>query len=156
MRTPTLLAIGAMISVVMSARTVAQTVSPLQYQYPRTDARYVSRHASIILRPGGRVDRAALDKADLIIVSGSLSGPHAGRVLLLEEDHTILFTPDASFSPGERVTVKVAADIFPSASSGSPYSYGFTVDGTLETAVGHTPSGADLVRLELEQTPGLD
>jgi len=64
----------------------------------------VSPHTTIAVRQGDPVAPDSV-QASLFEVSGNLSGPHPGSVLLADDGKTVIFKPDAPFAPGETVAV---------------------------------------------------
>ncbi len=77
------------------------------YSSPVPNARYVRPETQLILRFDRAVDPFA--PGFTVTVSGSRSGPHPGRVRLVEEGRTLLFQPERRFEAGERVRVSLGA-----------------------------------------------
>jgi hypothetical protein len=80
----------------------------LHYVSPLPDSRLVSPATGIIARFASRSDPALGRGASFIRVTGSLSGPHAGRLRLSDDGRTWVFTPDQPFAWGESVTATIA------------------------------------------------
>jgi hypothetical protein len=91
---------------------VSAGAHPAGYQYvcPLPDSRLVSPLQTITLREGSLIDRSSLDSR-LVVVAGSVSGPHAGRLVLADDGRTLVFWPETPFEPDERVAVRVLAGI---------------------------------------------
>ena len=66
---------------------------------------------NIIVRPGGVVDPTTLVDGVTIQVTGSISGPRAGRLRLSDDERTILFLPHDVYAPDESVTCVIAPGI---------------------------------------------
>ena len=106
---PTLLApaIGALMLILCSASWAGASRSgAYQYVSPVPGSRGNSPWNNIALRQGRTIDRAALDHLSLI-VTGSTSGRHLGKLVLSDDDRTLVFNPDQPFSLDETVTVRL-------------------------------------------------
>lgn len=79
----------------------------VEYISPERNAEYVSPKTNIIIRPGQILDRASMHTGDVISVYGSSSGTHDGKMLLSDDEKTVLFLPEKDFMPGEVVTVQL-------------------------------------------------
>ena len=102
-------------------------VSPApQYYSPLQDAQYVSRAASIIVRYGPALTDEDLAGLDLT-VRGSVSGDHTGTLVLADDRQTIVFRPDSTFTPGEKVSVAIGPFQLDAQTSYPAISYSFTV-----------------------------
>jgi hypothetical protein len=86
----------------------AQTISKntIDYQSPLNNAHYVKPQSSIILRSAFALPRSGPSPARFIRIVGSLSGPHAVRGLISDDQRTMIFLPDSPFLPSEKVTVQ--------------------------------------------------
>lgn len=99
-----LLGVGAVLAVVLTS--CAPSLLLPQYYFPLQGAKYVSTGTTIAVRYGPEL--SAKDVAGLsFTVRGSVSGPHQGKTILADDHKTVIFKPDAPFSPGEVVTVDV-------------------------------------------------
>lgn len=105
--------------VATSAMAKFQYVSPM----PGSDLNSPASH--IIIREGGYINSATLSK-DHFTVSGSKSGQHSFRLVLSDDQKTILLYPQQEFGFDEEVTVSVYAGI--STTEGKqvePYTFSF-------------------------------
>jgi hypothetical protein len=91
--------------------------------------------------PQTQIAFPALARSELsaVSVNGSLSGPHAGRLVALSGGHGTAFVPDRPFTNGERVTVRAAlSSAGAGTASGAPnairISFGFWVRAAVQIA----------------------
>ncbi|MBC8144796.1 MAG: aryl-sulfate sulfotransferase, partial [bacterium] len=113
-----------------------RTAASVEYHYPRSEATFVSRNATIIYRPGPRLDERSVRTTSVVTVLGSKSGRHEGRIALADDRRTVLFHPHAAFAPGESVDVLFAGGM--RTENGDPvanYAYRFTTDRTPASAI---------------------
>ena len=106
---------------------------PLVVSYPGPGWRVAGPHTSITF---SGADLATLGD---IRVTGSVSGPHAGRVHPLRSEPGGVFTPDRQFRNGEQVTVQTDARVMGAAGG----TFSFTVakaDGPRHTPVDLGPA----------------
>ena len=88
------------------------TPGMIQYISPIHGSSNNSQQTNIILRlespfpHGTTFDPSAFD------VEGSVSGQHSGKIVLSDDDRTVLFNSQTSFTPDERVSVTVAPSIY--------------------------------------------
>ena len=82
----------------------ANSNSKFEYINPLPNSSYVSVKSSIIIRPGGIIDKATIND-DLIYVTGSKSGYHSGKFFLADDFRTLIFTPITQFDTDENVSV---------------------------------------------------
>lgn len=103
--------VAALCSCVFAATVIAGP-RPAGWQFvaPLPDSRLVSPGQTITLREGSLLDRSSLD-AGRVVVEGSASGAHAGRLVLADDGRTLVFWPAAPFEPEERVVVRLLAGI---------------------------------------------
>ena len=78
-----------------------------QYISPKPGAQLVSKETNIIVRPGEILSSHSLDIASLFKVEGSVSGIHAGDVIISDDQRTIIFKPYRAFEPGETVSISI-------------------------------------------------
>lgn len=103
---------------ILSGNILAQNNNPYQYISPKPASIMVSNETNIILRHSGIIDQTTLSTM-LMKVEGSKSGIHTGKLILSDDNKTIVFNPDKAFSANEDVNVvfvkgiktKVASDI---------------------------------------------
>lgn len=105
--------------------TEASVRTPFRYLSPKPGAELVSREASIIVRPGLRIDPFELDHILEVNVHGSASGAHRGVLRLSDDQRTCIFDPHRRFRPGERVTVEIRYR--PQAEEAVYFTFEFTV-----------------------------
>ena len=77
------------------------------YLSPLPGAHYVMTGTNIIIRVAENIDPSSLNNSGILSVTGSLSGQHAGKLILTDDPRTVIFKPDVRFYAGEKVTVKV-------------------------------------------------
>lgn len=99
---------------------------PPQYYSPLSNARYVSKSDTIIVRYGPLLTEEDIDRLDFT-VRGSESGQHGGQKILADDHRTVIFKPDSPFMPGEEVEIDVNSLYLDSGASFEPLSYAFTV-----------------------------
>jgi hypothetical protein len=76
------------------------------YQFPLNHARFVMPQTSIILRSASALSMSGPVPAQFIRIVGSVSGPHAVRGMISDDQRTMIFHPDSPFLPSEEVTVQ--------------------------------------------------
>ncbi|NQT23906.1 aryl-sulfate sulfotransferase [candidate division KSB1 bacterium] len=79
--------------------------SKIIYTYPLPDSKYVNPKTNIIIRKDNDISYRMLEIN--FNVSGSKSGQHKGRVILSDDNKTLIFEPDNDFSLGEMITVRI-------------------------------------------------
>lgn len=77
-----------------------------QYVSPKPNSSLVMKKTNIILRYSENINSETLLN-DLILVEGSKSGFHDGKLILSKDDKTIVFNPANAFVNDENVTVKL-------------------------------------------------
>ncbi len=89
--------------------TYAQNINADKFQYisPVPSSKLNNAETNIIIRFGDAFDQSILNKNSVLIVTGSKSGNHPGKIILAESGKTLLFKPDKEFSDGEKVLVKL-------------------------------------------------
>jgi hypothetical protein len=80
------------------------------YISPKPNSILVSNETNIILRSASIVDRSSV-VSNLIHVEGSQSGLHSGKLILTDDERTIIFNPGKPFSGNEAVHVSIQAGI---------------------------------------------
>jgi hypothetical protein len=127
-----LLWLGIAVSMLSTDLAAQPPSARYQYQFPRPDDVDVSRHTAIIVRPGPLLEGASLDAGD-IVVTGSISGPHDGRVLLSDDGRTVQFLPSVSFAAGETVEVRIGSGIASRGGAVAADAFTFRVEATPES-----------------------
>lgn len=96
---------------VVSSVSKAQNINidKFQYLFPVPNSKLNSTESNIIIRFGVPFKDYGIENG--LVVSGNKSGIHKGKILLTENNMTILFIPDLPFSEGETVTVKFVREI---------------------------------------------
>ena len=99
--------IGIILLILSNYHLIAQldNYSHFNYISPVPNSRYVSPLSNIIIRTVDNVEKLVLGEKDIIEVTGTKSGLHSGELLLLEDNKTIMFTPEFPFTEGEIITV---------------------------------------------------
>jgi len=131
-------------------RAAATPGLPFAYVSPVPQSTGVLPETNVIVHPGGFVDVASMreeaesGKDPTIAVSGSLSGPHPGRLTLSDDRRTLVFQPDVPFLPLEEVRVKVGGGLRTQTEGElPPAEFAFTVAGPERAALRnfHAPIG---------------
>jgi hypothetical protein len=81
-----------------------------QYLSPLPNAILIQPETEIIIRPGNYIDPSTLSD-EFIEINGSKSGIHQGKVILSDDEKTIIFKPNTPFELGEFVNVLVKKGI---------------------------------------------
>jgi hypothetical protein len=87
-----------------AASSAPSRPGPYQYLSPTPGSNGVSPLNNVVIRDGRGIDPGSLAQT-MLVVAGSSSGTHAGRLSLSDDGRTLVFNPDRPFAPGERVTV---------------------------------------------------
>ncbi len=77
----------------------------LIYVSPMPGAVMVTPQTNIILRSKDLLNSTSISTQSLINVNGSVSGYHSGKIILSDDQKTLMFQPDIPFSLGEKVSV---------------------------------------------------
>ena len=75
------------------------------YTDPLDKAKYVNVHNSIILGFSHSVDTRITEDKTSFTITGSKSGSHSGKIILVENNRKIIFEPDMPFEYDEKITV---------------------------------------------------
>ncbi|MFA6438114.1 MAG: aryl-sulfate sulfotransferase [Bacteriovoracaceae bacterium] len=81
-----------------------------QYLSPAPNSFNNTRETNIILRSVEQIDIRTVSSDD-VIVTGSLSGVHAGTFTLSDDEHTLLFHPNRAFDPSDLVMVELSGEV---------------------------------------------
>ncbi len=82
-----------------------------QYISPVPGSSLLKPQTNIIIRYGDPISNFDQNDSSLIIVNGSLSGYHSGKLYLTKDLRTIVFLPDNPFTNGERVSVQLSSGL---------------------------------------------
>ncbi|MBN2416073.1 aryl-sulfate sulfotransferase [bacterium] len=93
------------------AGTLHGSVDDYQFIAPVPGSEYNTRETTVIIRHGDFIDAGSLSVVGALTVSGSISGPVSGRIILSSDGRTVIFAPDDLFVPGEHVTVAISRGI---------------------------------------------
>lgn len=103
-----LIRILLLITVILcSLKIQAQSIS---YISPVPNSQFNSRETNIILRSADKIEESSVS-TNAIRVTGSVSGIHTGSLTLSDDQHTLLFRSNRSFTPSEEVTVVFKGEI---------------------------------------------
>ncbi len=96
---------------VYSSFIYAQKIYTGKFRYisPTPDSKYNSPATNIIIKFSDAFSNYNIDNS--VIVEGSKSGKHQGKIILTEENKTLIFQPYNSFLEGETVTVKLTKNL---------------------------------------------
>ncbi len=105
-------------------------VSGVQFLAPAPNSARNLAETAILLRPGAPVDPGFGLDGSAVVVTGSRSGDHPGRLRLARDGRTLSFRPDLPFASGETVTCRVGDGL---ESAGGerlgPFAFSFTIAG---------------------------
>ena len=80
------------------------------YLSPAPGSTFNPKASTIIIKCSSQIVLSSTE-ANLITVMGSESGRHTGKILLVDDNRTIIFKPDAHYLPDEMVEVFIHAGI---------------------------------------------
>jgi hypothetical protein len=102
----------------------------LEFLSPLPGSSWILPETNVILRPGGIVDAGSIAGGAPLVVSGSVSGSHEGRLRLSSDRRTLTFRPDSRFTPGEVVTCRLESGLTTDTRGAIPPSeFTFTIAG---------------------------
>jgi len=87
-------------------------ISSYQFISPVPNSSMLLPETNIIIREGNLINAATLFGTNIIKVVGSVSGTHAGTLILSDDGKTIIFKPYEKFSYGETVNVGYNGGIY--------------------------------------------
>ena len=93
------------LSIIFIVSLYPQETSHFIYKSPIPGSKLLSRETNIIFSSNDFIDQNNLTDKSIINVVGSKSGIHTGKLILSDDNKTILFKPDIRFAAGETVTV---------------------------------------------------
>jgi len=98
-----------LIGLLLPLQTLAQEELPSAYQYvfPGQRAKYVHPNSTIILRFKKRSPGELSNLGSIIKVAGEESGIHSGKTIIASDKRTLIFKPERSYKPGEKVNVTI-------------------------------------------------
>ncbi len=103
--------IKAIYLLLFMAAGMAATNAQVQYFSPVPFSKFNNPKTNIILGIGREVLTSSADKKKLFTVTGSLSGNHNVKVMLVEKGKSVLLSPLTPFAAGETVTVSMSNGI---------------------------------------------
>jgi Arylsulfotransferase (ASST)/Secretion system C-terminal sorting domain/Cep192 domain 4 len=88
----------------------AQSLNTNKFVYlsPVPDSKLNSKETNIIIKTDNKLDNSVAGNSSYIIVTGNKSGRHPGKIILTEEDRTLIFKPYVKFADGETVTIQLS------------------------------------------------
>ncbi|KPL85894.1 arylsulfotransferase family protein [Herpetosiphon geysericola] len=98
-----------LLSFSFSPRQPAQAAPMIEYRDPAPFAKAVNPSNTIAIRLGPRLTNAVAATLDFQVF-GSQSGLHQGKVVLAEDQRTIIFQPTTAFAFGETVRVSIKSN----------------------------------------------
>ena len=102
----------------------------LEFLSPLPGSSWILPETNVILRPGGIVDAGSITGGAPLVISGSVSGSHEGRLRLSSDRRTLTFRPDFPFTPGEVVTCRLESGLTTDTRGAIPPSeFSFTIAG---------------------------
>jgi len=91
--------------------SISQEQSSFQYVSPKPNSSLNSKETNIIFKSADLINQSSLIDKNLISVVGSESGIHAGKLILSDDNKTIVFNPNNPFTAGETVKVTLKQSI---------------------------------------------
>ena len=90
----------------------SQTLNLEDYQFisPLPGSKLNLPKTTIIIREGNLIDETTIDNQS-IVVAGSKSGNHSGKIILGGDSKSIIFRPLKSFEPGENIDAKLSGKV---------------------------------------------
>ena len=101
---------SACLAILVPASALGNSVPGIDYLSPEPGSEEILEETNIVLRPGGIVDGTSIGSGRLL-VTGSISGEHDGKLRLSDDRQTMTFTPDTPFLPGETVLCQIGPGI---------------------------------------------
>ena len=90
----------------LSAQTLTDPQKEIIYISPQPGSRLVTPQSNIIIRFSEKIS-PFINSATFFNVYGAVSGKHSGKIILAEDQTTLLFNPDQPFAYNEKVTVNL-------------------------------------------------
>jgi hypothetical protein len=107
-----IIAFSAILSILFTSMLHGKTQSgnALEYVSPLPGSRYNKGETSIIIRFKYSVDVNSITPEKFSIL-GSITGKHIFKIVLADDNHTVILKPDIYFALGENVTCRISNDI---------------------------------------------
>ena len=117
---------------------------PVNYSYPAPNSTYVSAKTTIGVRYKEAISKTTFQISAFNVI-GSSSHVHTGKLILALDGRTVIFTPDLTFSAGEKVTVIISPFQCVSGKNTIPYSFSFQISKSkmLPSSLGMRPLLSD-------------
>ncbi len=89
--------------------SIAQNINIEKFQYlsPVPGSKLNSKETNIIIKPGNEFDKSYIARPSSITVTGNKSGIHRGKIILAEDNRTLIFKSYEKFTNSETVTVQL-------------------------------------------------
>jgi hypothetical protein len=119
--------------ITINSNSLMSTMPAAQYLSPIPNSKSVSQQSNIIVRFGPKLDRSITANSSIFSVQGSKSGHIDGRLVLSDDERTLIFLPGKYFLPGETITISVNNGIHSlSGQELDPFHFDFTVSPQTE------------------------
>jgi len=102
---PKLILVSTLLILSGSAFSQSNNIEEYQFISPKPGSLLILPESNIIIRQGNIIENTTIN-AKLIEVIGTESGLHPGEFLISDDMQTLIFKPDVSYYPGEKVDVK--------------------------------------------------
>jgi len=133
------LVLGVCLALPSPSPAFGKSLPGIDYLSPEPESDRVLEQTNIVLRPGGIVDGASIGNGRLL-VTGSRSGVHAGKLRLSDDRQTMTFTPSDPFLPGETVLCQIGSGIKTDRLGDvPPAQFSFTIAGPERDAIPPLP-----------------
>ncbi len=105
---------------VIGTSTLEAAPNHFEYISPVPGASMVALGNNIVIRDGRPIDRSSFEGRARVVVVGSTSGLHPGRLILSDDSKTLVFTPQTSYASGEEITVRLEPGVTTSGQASLP------------------------------------
>ena len=115
---------------VFFAAHIALAAKPagIQYISPVHNSTLNSRTSGIIIRPGGKLDKASIDFSGQIVVTDKANKRYSGGIVFSSDGMTLIFKPDGQYNAGEDVHVAFLSGVKDQSGNSIPsFKFQFTV-----------------------------
>lgn len=99
-----------LVALFFASQMATAQISKFQYISPKPNSILNSKETNIILRQGDKIDLSTVMNS-LLTVYGSESGKHDGKLILSDDEKTLVFNPSAPYLPDENVNVRLSNGI---------------------------------------------